>query len=372
MIIESTIIYATGFSSASLPPTHSWTCYSACTLIFLCCSSTKCLVTGASSGIGKATCEVLTGYGATVIGSGRNQASLEELKSQGSIADFVVADITQDGECEKLVTKTVELLLLNDNDDDDDDDDDGSSSSLTTIVIAHGGLRGGAVGDGATTLENYQFNMKLNTQAPFELIQHAVPYLKKNSSSSIVTVSSVNGKQSFAACASYCMSKAAVDQLTRCASIDLAKFGIRVNAVNPGVIKTNLHKVGTVCMLGAFWLTSIIVATMRYTHQPFHDSDILSPHNVILCLLLCYTIIMFHSSIVLSFTQQTAGMDDEAYEGFLKRSIDITHPLSTSLGRVGEPSEVAELIAFLVSDKAKFLTGECIAIDGGRQNLGAR
>lgn len=65
-------------------------------------------------------------------------------------------------------------------------------------------------------------------------------------------------------------------------------------------------------------------------------------------------------------------MNDEAYAGFLKRSIEVTHPLSASLGRVGEPEEVAELIAFLVSDKARFLTGECIAIDGARQNLGAR
>lgn len=50
----------------------------------------------------------------------------------------------------------------------------------------------------------------------------------------------------------------------------------------------------------------------------------------------------------------------------------MTHPLSTSLGRVGDPDEIGELIAFLVSNKAKFMTGECIAIDGGRQNLGAR
>ena len=71
-------------------------------------------------------------------------------------------------------------------------------------------------------------------------------------------------------------------------------------------------------------------------------------------------------------TTQTAGMNDEAYAGFLKRSIEVTHPLSTILGRVGKPEEVAEVIAFLVSDKARFLTGECIAIDGARQNLGSR
>ena len=106
------------------------------------------------------------------------------------------------------------------------------------------------------------------------------------------------------------MSKAALDQLTRCASVDLAADGIRVNAVNPGVIETNLQKAG--------------------------------------------------------------GLSDENYAAFLKRSVEVTHPLSASLGRVGLPEEVGELIAFLVSDKAKFITGECIAIDGGRQNLGAR
>lgn len=65
-------------------------------------------------------------------------------------------------------------------------------------------------------------------------------------------------------------------------------------------------------------------------------------------------------------------MDDESYQSFLHRSINMTHPLSTHLGRVGQSEEVGELIAFLVSDKAQFITGECIAIDGGRQNLGAR
>ena len=65
-------------------------------------------------------------------------------------------------------------------------------------------------------------------------------------------------------------------------------------------------------------------------------------------------------------------MSEDAYDTFLDRSIKQTHPLSASLGRVGEPEEVAQLIAFLVSDKGKFITGECIAIDGARQNLGAR
>jgi len=98
--------------------------------------------------------------------------------------------------------------------------------------------------------------------------------------------------------------------LTRCASVDLAPYGIRVNSVNPGVVVTELQKRG--------------------------------------------------------------GLGDEAYLDFLQRSIAVTHPIAGFRDMVGQPEEVGELIAFLASGKAGFITGECIAIDGGRQNLGAR
>ena len=181
---------------------------------------------------------------------------------------------------------------------------------LTTVVNAAGVLQVGAMD--CIDLLNYEFNMSCNTQAPLGIMCHSIPYLKaeKEKNLSIINVSSVNGKQSFAGCVTYCMSKAAKDQLTRCASVDLARFGIRVKAVNPGVIETSL--------------------------------------------------------------QVRGGLSVEQYTSFLTRSIETTHLISASLGRVGKPAEVAELIAFLVSDKAQFLTGECIAIDGGRQNLGAR
>lgn len=65
-------------------------------------------------------------------------------------------------------------------------------------------------------------------------------------------------------------------------------------------------------------------------------------------------------------------MSDQAYAAFLEKSKTVTHPIASALGRVGQPSEIGELVAFLVSDKASFMTGECIAVDGGRQNLGAR
>jgi NAD(P)-dependent dehydrogenase (short-subunit alcohol dehydrogenase family) len=259
-------------------------------------SQVKCLVTGASSGIGKATCTVLTQQGATVVGTGRNETALQRLKDEGGIFDFVVADITQPGECQRVVETAASRM----------------NGSLTSVINAAGVLQVGAMGSDQVNIANYHYNMICNTQAPFEIMCHAIPYLKKQKEfyPSIINVSSVNGKQSFAGCVTYCMSKAAVDQMTRCASIDLAPFGIRVNAVNPGVIETNLQKAG--------------------------------------------------------------GLNDDQYATFLKRSIEQTHPIAASLGRVGQPEEVGELIAFLISDKAKFITGECVAIDGGRQNLGAR
>ena len=202
-------------------------------------SHLKVLITGASSGIGRATCQVLSKEGATVVGTGRNMEALEALKEEGSISGYVVGDISQPGECQRIVADAAVNLL---------------DGTLTTVINAAGGLRGGAVGD--CDLENYEYNMTVNCKAPFEIMTAAIPYLKKCSENannevdaskrhfpSIVTVSSVNGKQSFAGCATYCMAKAAVDQMTRCASVDLAKWGIRVNNVNPGVIKTNLHRV---------------------------------------------------------------------------------------------------------------------------------
>lgn len=161
----------------------------------------------------------------------------------------------------------------------------------------------------SVSVDNLDYNMGANARAPFEITTHAIPHLRR-AAEEAKNVSSVNGKQSFPGCVSYCMSKAAVDMMTRCASVDLAKFGIRVNSVNPGMVPTQLQKRG--------------------------------------------------------------GLDDSKYDAFLARQIEVTHPLASYLGRCGTPEECGELVAFLLSDKARFITGECIAMDGGRQNLGAR
>ena len=121
----------------------------------------------------------------------------------------------------------------------------------------------------------------------------------------MVNVSSVNGLRAFAGLAAYNVSKAAIDHLTRCAALEFAPDGVRINAVNPGMTITNLHKRG--------------------------------------------------------------GMNEEQYAAFVERA-KTTHPL----GRPGDADEIADLIVFLASSKAGWITGETIAIDGGRHLTCAR
>ena len=193
------------------------------------------------------TCEILTKYDAQVIGVGRNEIVLKELKNNQHIIDYIVADLCEDGICEKVISEAVQKFNQHNSSVGDDDKND-SDVCLTALINAAGVLKGGGMGDEKVDLANYEYNMKLNAQVPFELMTYAIPHLRvaaktKVQSPSIVNVSSVNGKQSFPKCVTYCMSKAAVDSLTKCSSVDLAGDGIRVNAVNPGVIETNLQKV---------------------------------------------------------------------------------------------------------------------------------
>lgn len=92
-----------------------------------------------------------------------------------------------------------------------------------------------------TSLEQYDRIMNLNLRAIYHLTMLAVPYLIQTKGN-IVNVSSVNGIRSFPGVLAYNISKAGVDQLTRCSALELASKGVRVNSVNPGVVITNIHK----------------------------------------------------------------------------------------------------------------------------------
>ena len=249
----------------------------------------KVVVTGASSGIGRATALKFAENGAIVIAVGRKQDALnllqKEAKEKNGIIEIVIADVRETSHVDKLVTDKIE-----------------NSGGIDVLVNAAGIIKNGSIE--TTTLEDWDTMLNINLRAIFYLMQKCVPYLEKNKGN-IVNVSSVTGLRAFPGVLAYCVSKAATDQLTRCSALELAPKGVRVNAVNPGVVVTNLHKRG--------------------------------------------------------------GMADTNYDSF-RQPTNTTHPL----GRVGETGEVAELIYFLASDKASWITGATYEIDGGRAQTCAR
>ena len=247
------------------------------------------LVTGATSGIGKATALRFAQAGASIAAVGRNEASLLELEQQvaraGTECLAIQADLSREGEADRVVAKTVEHF-----------------GGVDVLVNAAGHISSGTVE--TTSLSAWDAMLEINLRTPFVLMQKALPTIIARRGN-IVNVSSVTGLRAFPGVLAYCVSKAGLDQLTRCAALELAAQGVRVNAVNPGVVVTEIHKRG--------------------------------------------------------------GMTQDDYNAFLEHS-KTTHPL----GRVGQAEEVAELIYFLASDRASWITGATYSIDGGRGQTCAR
>ncbi|GAB4187372.1 MAG: 3-oxoacyl-[acyl-carrier-protein] reductase [Calditrichia bacterium] len=184
------------------------------------------LVTGATSGIGNATAKLFLSQNAIVVATGRNLQKLEELKNSanGKPCDIITGDITDKDFRTDLIKK-----IKN------------QHGKLDILVNAAGIIASGNIEN--TELEDFSDMMNLNVTSVFHLMQLSVPLMKKHGGA-IVNVSSVTGIRSFPNVLAYGVSKAAVDQLTRSAALELASEGIRVNAVNPGVVVTNLHKRG--------------------------------------------------------------------------------------------------------------------------------
>lgn len=246
------------------------------------------LITGASSGIGAGTAKFLSSKGAWLVLVGRNMDNLKNVAAEcfpthGAPQPLqIVADVTNEADAKRIIDTTIDKF-----------------HKLNVLVNCAGILKRGSIETG--TLDDYDIIMNVNVRSIFHLTQLAVPHLIATKGN-IVNVSSVNGMRSFPGVLAYNMSKAALDQFTQCVALELADKGVRVNSVNPGVIKTDIHKRG--------------------------------------------------------------GMDEAAYAAFLEHSKS-TH----ALGRAGNTIEVAESIAFLASERASFITGALLPVDGGRHSM---
>lgn len=191
-------------------------------------SGKSVIVTGATSGIGREAALEFARRGANLLLVGRSEEALGEAaraaEEAGGAAISCVADITAEDAPARIVGMAVEAF-----------------GGIDVLVNAAGVIATGTVEN--TSDDTWDLMMDINLRAPFRLMRAATPWLKDRKGC-VVNVSSVNGLRSFAGVLAYCVSKSGMDQLTRCAALEMAPFGVRVNCVNPGVTITNLHKRG--------------------------------------------------------------------------------------------------------------------------------
>lgn len=233
-------------------------------------------ITGGGSGIGLACARQLAAGGARVMLAGRREEVLDQAATQiGANAAFVRCDVTNDESVQRAVDATVERfdrldLAVN----------SAGMGSIGTVLNA--------------SVADFRLTLDTNLTGVFRAMQHEARAMRRVGGGSIVNISSIAGALTHRMMTAYCVSKAALNMLTRCAADDLGEHRIRVNAVMPGLVETDL----------ALPLTATPEARAEYLE----------------CM---------------------------------------------PLARIGRPDDIAQTVGFLLSDEAEWITGQCIAIDGG-------
>ncbi len=243
-----------------------------------------CLITGGAQGIGEACARLFLEQGAKVvivdIHNERGQSLASQLQQQGHEILFIASDIGNKVEIDAVIKQVI------------------SQHGRLDVLVSNAGIF-----KAAPFLEvsesDFDEVLRVNLKGAFLMGQAAARVMKDQGGGAIVHMSSVNGVLAIPEIASYNVSKGGLNQLTRAMALALADDGIRVNAVAPGTIATELA-----------------------------------------------------SKAVLT--------SDEARNKILGR---------TPMKRLGNPSEVAHVVAFLASDAASYMTGEVITVDGGRMAL---
>jgi NAD(P)-dependent dehydrogenase (short-subunit alcohol dehydrogenase family) len=184
------------------------------------------LVIGGLTGIGRATAMVLAEQGARVVVSGRNGRTGEELAealcARGAQAEFIGADVRYELEVSELVRKTVERF-----------------GRLDAAVNA-AGTEGSAGSLIDRTTEDYASTFDTNVLGTFLCLKYELRAMFPQGNGSIVNLSSTLGQRTVAGASLYAASKHAVEGFTKTAALEAAPFNVRVNAIAPGPVDTDM------------------------------------------------------------------------------------------------------------------------------------
>jgi NAD(P)-dependent dehydrogenase (short-subunit alcohol dehydrogenase family) len=242
------------------------------------------VVTGGAQGIGEACARLLAAQGAPValwdVADAAGHALAAELNGSGARAVYCHCDVSSKAQVDAALAASLAAL-----------------GPIRGLVNNAGIFKAAPFLD--VTEADWDAVIAVNLKGSFLVGQALARHMVAHGGGAIVNMSSVNGRLAIPSIASYNASKGAIDQLTRVMALSLADQGVRVNAVAPGTIATELAAKAV--------LTS-----------------------------------------------------DEAKARIMSR---------TPMKRLGEPSEIADAVAWLLSDASSYVTGEIVVVDGGRMTL---
>jgi NAD(P)-dependent dehydrogenase (short-subunit alcohol dehydrogenase family) len=239
------------------------------------------LITGALAGIGRATALAFAKEGARLVVSGRRDDAGEklvaELRGLGTEAEFIRADVRHEADVQNLVDKTVARF------------------GRLDVAVNNAGTEGKPGPVTEQSAESYAATFDTNVLGVILSMKHELRVMQAQGGGSIVNLSSTMGHRGAPGASIYTASKHAVEGLTKSAALEAAAFGVRVNAVAPGPVETEM------------------------------------------------------------LTRFTGNADRKA--GLVA---------GIPLKRAGRPEEIADAIVFASSDKASFISGQIIAVNGGK------
>ena len=204
------------------------------------------IITGGSSGMGKATAELFAKEGAKIaildINNEEGEKTVNLINNAGGDALFLQTDLTKSDEVDKSIESLIKIF------------------GKIDILFNHAGTI--IVKSFHKTSENdYDYLMNVNVRSAFLVCNKVVPLMISNGGGSIIITSSIGGEKGFAYEALYCMTKGAVLQLARSIATEYRDKGIRCNAICPGFVKTNhgLREIKELDDLGQKWNEADII-----------------------------------------------------------------------------------------------------------------